>query len=349
MRRTSRIWLVLVAISLLSTGCNRIDELLGRGPRQILEKFLAASLRGNKEEAYNCISSSDRRARSLAQYKGDAAESPLVRALADRVSFTIQTIDVHGDTATAAVRTTSPDFSVLFKDLFGAAFVSAFSGRDQKELEKTLAEKYAKTDAPTTTRSENFNLVKESDGWKVFLDWETEGKVTAALGEARTLRRDNKLRAALAKLDEVLELKSEMVEAKKERDEVQRDIREFDEKQAYIDKVILYDLKGVYYETYLDKRVPGVEFKLRNTGDRTLKKVKVTVYFKDASGTVIHEQDYSPVLVTEFSFSGDNKPLKPGYIWQLERGKFYKAEAVPNEWKEGSVSAKVADIQFGEK
>ena len=99
-------------------------------------------------------------------------------------------------------------------------------------------------------------------------------------------------------------------------------------------------------DAVLDGRVPGVRFKLRNKGDKTLDKVKVVVLFKDAFGAVIAEQDYHPVLVSEYSFSGDNKPLKPGYIWQMEQGKFYKAKSVPSEWKEGSAEAKITEIRF---
>jgi len=131
-----------------------------------------------------------------------------------------------------------------------------------------------------------------------------------------------------------------------ESEQEDQDDREAKVKAAYIrDHIILYDLQARYMESILDGKVPGVLFKLRNTGDRDLDMVKVTVFFKDASGAVIHEEDYTPVLVSDFSF-GDNKPLKAGYIWQMERGKFYAAKSVPSEWQEGSVEAKVTDIKF---
>jgi len=43
---------------------------------------------------------------------------------------------------------------------------------------------------------------------------------------------------------------------------------------------------------------------------------------------------------------GDNKPLKPGYVWQMESGKFYAAKQVPSEWAGGSYEAKITDIIF---
>jgi len=120
-------------------------------------------------------------------------------------------------------------------------------------------------------------------------------------------------------------------------------------KSEYIrEHVVLYDVEARYMDSRLDGKVPGVLFKLRNKGDRQLDLVKVTVLFKEAAGGVIHEEDFSPVLVTRYSFSGDNKPLKPGYVWQMEKGKFYPAKSVPSEWKEGSVEARVSDIKFSD-
>jgi hypothetical protein len=61
---------------------------------------------------------------------------------------------------------------------------------------------------------------------------------------------------------------------------------------------------------------------------------------------VIAEEDFNPVLVSRYSYSGDNKPLKPGYVWQMESDKFYQAKSVPSEWQEGSIDARITDIAF---
>lgn len=108
------------------------------------------------------------------------------------------------------------------------------------------------------------------------------------------------------------------------------------------DKIELYELSAKIYDTYSGK-VPGVQFKLKNKGDRALSSVEVVVYFKDASGATIAEENYYPVndsVMSEFRL------LKPGYVWQQEAGKFYRAEQVPSEWKEGSVAATVASVEF---
>jgi hypothetical protein len=123
------------------------------------------------------------------------------------------------------------------------------------------------------------------------------------------------------------------------------------ETDEYIAKYLkLYDLKARYEESESEGRLPGVTFKIKNEGDRTLDTVKVRVTFKDSGGRAIGEEDYSPVLYIRNNsgalVSGDNKPLRPGYIWQIERGKFFNAKSVPSEWKEGAVEARITDIEF---
>jgi hypothetical protein len=154
--------------------------------------------------------------------------------------------------------------------------------------------------------------------------------------------------AITATMDEVAREMENQRNALKEESERKQE-QENSVKAAYIaEHLELYDVAAKYRDSLLDGRVPGVLFKLSNDGDRSLDKVEVTVYFKDASGRVLAEEDYLPVLVTDFSYSGDAKPLKAGYVWQMEEGKFYAAKSVPSEWDEGSIEAKITDIQFTE-
>ncbi|MEA3048237.1 MAG: hypothetical protein QOG84_73 [Sphingomonadales bacterium] len=120
------------------------------------------------------------------------------------------------------------------------------------------------------------------------------------------------------------------------------------EEAAYIrDNLRLYDLKAKYYDSLLDGRVPGVDFKIKNNGTRTLNRVKVRVVFQDKAGLPIAEEEYNPVWVVEGGYSPDeNKPLRSNYIWQNEPDKFYVAKSVPSEWEEGKASATITDIEF---
>ena len=348
----------IIQISILFLSCLTIlacDKLSGPSPTEILNNYLDASLKGKYEEAYSYVSSEDKAIKNLHSYleENKKEDNPFAQAILSNVSYKILKLDQSENKASADVEITLPDIGSMFADVMGAAFKSAFGGGDEKEMEKTLAKKFESGEVPLTTKKETFQLVKEKEGWKVFLDWKTEkvkkekqATINNLMAEAKELRKSKKLEGAIEKYEKVLELDAEMVDAKESMGEVKTEIKQIEEKQSYIDNVVLYDLQSRYYETYLEKKVPGVEFKIKNKGDRTLKEVEITVYFKDASETIIAEKTYHPVMISEFSFSGSNKPLKPNYIWQMERGKFYKADSVPTEWKEGAVSAKITNIEF---
>ena len=114
------------------------------------------------------------------------------------------------------------------------------------------------------------------------------------------------------------------------------------ENAAYIaESLELCDVTAKYMDSLLDGRVPGVLFKLRNKGDRSLDEVEVSVFFKGANGNIIAEEKFHPVLVTEYSYSG-SKSLKPGDAWQI----FHWAKSIPTEWIEGAVDASITDIRF---
>lgn len=119
------------------------------------------------------------------------------------------------------------------------------------------------------------------------------------------------------------------------------------EEASYIGEHLqLYDLEAKYFDSILDGQVPGVTFKLKNTGNRTLNEVEVRVEFMDENGQAIAEEEYHPVLVSEYNVSGDNTPLRPNYIWQGEPDQFYSAKSVPSEWAEGKARAIITDIEF---
>ncbi len=351
LRKPIQVSIIFLA-SLTILAC---DKLSGPSLSEILYNYLDASLKGSYEEAYSYVSSEDKAIKDLHSYlkEREKEDNLFAQAIVSKVSYKILKLDKSEKNASADVEITLPDLGAMFADVMGAAFKSAFGGGDEKEMEKTLAKKFESGEIPLTTKKGTFQLVKEKDGWKVFLDWKTEkvkkekqATIKNLMAEAKELRNSKKLEGAIDKYEKVLELDAEMVDAKEGIEEVKTEIKQLEEKQSYINNVVLYDLQSMYCETYLEKKVPGVGFKIKNKGNRTLRKVEVTVYFKDASGTIIAEKTYHPVLVTEYSFGGDNKPLKPNYIWQIESGKFYKADSVPTEWKEGAVSAKITNIEF---
>ncbi len=106
---------------------------------------------------------------------------------------------------------------------------------------------------------------------------------------------------------------------------------------AYLGRVVVRNLKvgkSVLGES-------GVFGEVKNTGERTLKEVEITIYCLGRDGEAIFEKTYHPVLVSELSFGDASQPLKPGY----SRGFGVKLDDAPSEWAK-KVSVRVTRVEF---
>jgi hypothetical protein len=112
-------------------------------------------------------------------------------------------------------------------------------------------------------------------------------------------------------------------------------------KRDYLKNLQIYDFKARYYNS-LKGKIAGVEFAMKNNGTETLSMVQVTVYFKDAQGNTLSEQNYQLM----FASADNSKPLKPNQVWQPQQSMFLTAQSVPPDWKEGSAEVRITDIEF---
>lgn len=89
----------------------------------------------------------------------------------------------------------------------------------------------------------------------------------------------------------------------------------------------------------------GVYGDVKNLGNRTLSKVKVTIYTLGREGTPVFEKSYHPVLVIDGKYSDgrDNTPLKPGY----SRSFGVRMDDAPREWTR-KVRIDVAAVEFAD-
>jgi len=171
-------------------------------------------------------------------------------------------------------------------------------------------------------------------------------KISSLKDEAKKLLDSNKFAEALSKYKAMSEISSGVEAAEVGIEKTTKAMEEFTEKMNYMDKIEVTEFISKRIDTYAEKDIPAVRISLKNNGDRSLDKVKVIVYFKDKDGNTIFEDDYYPVLVSKYSFSGDNKPLKPGYVKEMEKGKYYTLKSALSEWQESKAVAKVVDIEF---
>jgi len=207
---------------------------------------------------------------------------------------------------------------------------------DGKTLEKELAEKMQGKNWPTAKRNEYYDLVKEHDGWKVFLNFEGIEESLELKNKAASLEKRKKYAEAKTALEEAARRNSRDAEIPVKIKEMDRKAGEQKEKLAYIDKIEVMNVR-VGQESG-DRFVVFGE--LKNRGDRTLREVEITAYCLDKEGDVVHEETYRPVSASGNPF-GDDQPLKPNYGKKFG----YRIDKAPSDWAR-KVKVDVTDLEF---
>ena len=354
MRRRLVLFFAFIFLGLPLVGC----DLFQSSPKEVVERYFSALEAGHPEKAWELISADDRAVKDKGDFiSGQENDKALATLIKTYTHSKVTKQVINGDNATVTVETTLPDLSAILGEVISNALASLGTEKPEggpDEADRIAEKAKAQAEAGTlkmTTVSNEIDLVKEDGEWKIFFHWREqqekearEASIKNLLGQAGKAVKARKLEEAETLYAQVQSLDPGNSELESGRAELAR----AKEKLAYFDKVVVYDFKARYMDSMLDGRVPGVSFKIRNKGNRTLNRVEVTVYFKDKDGNTISEEDYNPVLVTDYNFMGDNKPLKPGYIWRMERGHFYSAKSVPDEWKEGAAEIKVTDLEFAD-
>lgn len=328
-------FILVVFLSFLLFSCS------GGGAKAVVSAYLNSLKKSDYESAYKLISGSDKDVKTeetFADEKQSEFGLLFTSLVMDSLSFKVGDETTEENSAKVSVELSYKDYSSLGGDILASALGSAFSGKDSDSIKDEITTKIKSSDVPEKNESKEFSLVKENGEWKIFFNWENEQKVSALLEKAKNFENDRNLKSALESYDEILSLDTENEEAKSKSTQIR-------ERLDYIKSVSVYDFSTRWYKDYFGGRNAGVDFKIRNNGNKELSLVALKVYFKDAGGKTIAEEKYVPV-------SGDSlfnsSTLKPGYIWQQESGYYYKADSVPSEWKEGNASIEVSDVEFSE-
>lgn len=326
--------LLSIVVLLVFSGCN----FFGPSPKDILTKYLNSYYKGNSNETYALLSTKDKNFKNQKEYEAEFNDNPFAKIFADKISFKIKEIKTKGDTAEAIVEITGPDFTKAAADIMGIAFASAFGGKkDSKEMEKMITEKFKDKSLPTTTVSQTYDLIKDKDGWRVFLNWEGQKKALEISGEAAQLEKSKKFEEAKSKYQEALSLDKNNKTVQGKLAVIDKEIEAYKTKKLYFDKI---EVRNIHLGTDFLGAV-GVFGEIKNNGDKTLKQVEVTAYCLDKDDKVVFEKTYHPVLVTEYSFMGDNTPLKPNYSRRFG----YKLDDAPSDWSK-KVKVAVTDVEF---
>ncbi|NKQ18434.1 hypothetical protein [Brevibacillus laterosporus] len=106
----------------------------------------------------------------------------------------------------------------------------------------------------------------------------------------------------------------------------------------------IQNLKANWETKYDNSKEPGFSYDIKNIGEKSVKSLEITFYFLDAEGKPVGEKTMNP-----FKTIGNKmEELKPNYTWKTSSGTYWSAENISDDWKEGSVEAKITKIQLTE-
>lgn len=326
---------VLVLICL--AGC----DFGGEKPDDALAKFLDARSRQDWETAYSLISNDDKAIESFADYsKVDSDFSPsFLSEIRGASKFKILKTERNSSKAKVTVEATEADVAKLIIEKVNYEINHYTDLMAKSNASQYIEEKYH-NHLPMLTETETYDLIKEDSGWRVFLGLRVAREMQSLIAESQKYQKEKKYDESRALLLKAKAISSDGSTIDDLISNLDKEIAEDKAMNEYVDKVQIFDVAAKYYEGN-DGSVPGITFKIRNVGNRELTEIDIIVYFKDKSGNTIAEKTYYPVLPSKSS-------LKPGYIWQIERGKFYSASSVSDEWKTGSVAVNVALLKFAQ-
>jgi len=156
-------------------------------PEQVLSAVLQSQIKDNNPGAgYVYLSSSDKAVKTLEAYTRDNDIGPW-RQYQDKYGFEIKSVEVDNDKAKAKVALTIPDMEKIMTEalteekmaVLNSAFQAEAENPDSQKVDQLILEVVSahyedgKT-LPLTTEEEEFELIKEADGWKIHHGWEKE-------------------------------------------------------------------------------------------------------------------------------------------------------------------------------
>ncbi|MFB3924840.1 MAG: hypothetical protein ACE14T_02210 [Syntrophales bacterium] len=163
---------LLLFLLLFLAGC-RISQ-PEVGPREAVIGYLDAYVNGRFEEARRYIScGAEKKIREAKGSERSFEEKIIRQAIIKKVNYEIQKITVRANRAEALVAITVPDFETILLDVAMAVSAGRFpeGGLDSlnhaSDLLGAIVNRYRENGIPEKTTRENFELVKESEGWKI--------------------------------------------------------------------------------------------------------------------------------------------------------------------------------------
>ena len=282
-------WRALLGAGLglsLTTACDT-------PPEAVAEQYVVAREHGHPRQAYGLLSQPDRDVRAyrdFAKAQVQAVNERIERLLARRTKVHVRSVAAESKQATAVVELVRVDVGDGSRQLIAA---------ELKTDGPSVASRLQKLNLPTRTSTETLTLVRESGEWRVFLGLAAQDEVARQrdVDRLKRLGIQRMQQGHLAWAWETYEaarkldprdpgISHAITVLKTLTDEKHQAAQHAEEAAAYRPKVIVNRVK------VQGRRVLG---EVRNTGDRYVEQVEVTVTGLDRQGAPITEAVTYPV------------------------------------------------------
>lgn len=186
MKLSSRI--VIAQIILLLAMAQHIPAVDMSDPTQVIHAYLRATYARDFVEAYRFIASDDRKVRDLNRYvqqrgsfNGFTLE--VARKLSDSVQISVIKRTEKPNRAEIAIRYKVPDPKALAPLLLNwdAFRLNSLLANERSRILDALEQRTRDSAIEMREGSENFELVKEGDEWRIFLNWAAGIKIPLRL------------------------------------------------------------------------------------------------------------------------------------------------------------------------
>lgn len=107
------------------------------------------------------------------------------------------------------------------------------------------------------------------------------------------------------------------------------------EKQDYINNSFVLESASVDKSKSTFDEMSLTSIKIKNKGDKTIRKFTITVYFQDEQGNDIAEDSVNL-----------SETIKPNYSWQLDKNSRYGLDNIPDEASKNRSRIAITDIEF---
>lgn len=149
-------------------------------PQAVLEDFLHALYSRDARAAYGLLSEADREVKSLGDYVAESGQFEgaallLARALAEEIHLDDLRVEAEGDRATVVFEAAIPDANAEAIDDLVLGFaddrLAALAPSEIEAHREALRRTADRGRLPMLRATETWNLVREAEGWRVFLNW----------------------------------------------------------------------------------------------------------------------------------------------------------------------------------